>query len=196
MVEQDNALEFYSANNIKLPSGLWSGRLYLPSADLRPPSPSPSPPAATGDSFNEDEWEDIVSPLYTPNSLFSSMASPTSLYANSSGYQSDLSLSLCSSIMQQQQRTVHSLNFTSSCRQPSNSRPHTAPSSGRKQWSAGGGASFSPTCSCHFRVIPSQSLNLPSHSSSSYSPKPDSALDKCCEDCKDSCRLAEELLNL
>lgn len=208
MVEQENALEYYSKRDVKLPShGLWYKRLYLPSPDTRP-SPHPPPPD-TEDSLNEEEWEDIASPL-TPSSLFSNMASPTSLYANSSGYQSDLSLSLCS--MPHPQRTVHSLNFTSSCRPAGifNSRPHTAPSSGRKQWSAisslppgapltsstsqGGvaGASFPPTCPCHFRVVPSQSLNLPSHSSS----KPYSALDQCCEECRDSCRLAQDMLNL
>ena len=200
MIEQENAFEYYTKRDVKLPTpGLWTRRLYIPSPD---PSPSPPSPLTSGDDSGLEEWEDLGSPLYTPTSLLSA-TSPTSLYANSSGYQSDLSLSLCSSVLQPPpQRTVHSLNFTSSCRP---SRPHTAPSSTRKQWSAFSslppGASpnassntadpFSPTCPCHFRVMPSHSLNLPRNPTQD---KP-SSLTECCQHCKDSCRLAQEMLN-
>lgn len=206
MQEQEKALEYYSERDVNR-TGLWYRQLYLPDPEQQSTPPSSSSPAPE-DSINE-EWEDI-SPLYTPTSLFSNLASPPSLHANSSGYQSDLSLSLCSSLMHPQQRTVHSLNLTSSCRHPS-SRPHIAPPSSRKQWSAVsslppsvdpgpgqggvvGGAPFSPTCSCHFRVVPSQSFNL-SHSPKQDKPHSSPSLHKCCESCKDSCRLAHNLFN-
>lgn len=203
MIEQEHALDFYSEKAVQVTGrGIWQRRLYLPSRELSqccPASPlSPAAgPAESCPQQEDEEWEDIASLPYTPTGLF---PSPTSLYGNSSGYQSDLSLSFCSSIMaqQHQQRTVHSLPFTSSLRPPTTSRP----SSAVKQWSAvhslppttthtsqGGtpaSKASSSTCPCHYRVVPAQA-----HSQSS-SP---SALDKCCEACKHSCKLAMDTFN-
>lgn len=246
MLEQEQALQFYSDKDVRVSSqNRWHHRrLYLPTPDLLPsPLSTPSqsgPGSACGDLQSpglvedEEEWEEIASPPYTPNRLLSSAIFPnrtsvSSLYGNGSSYQLELSLSLCSSTMPQQRQplTVHSLNFTASSRHHNThgptSRPHTAPSSGRKQASAcslpptprlpatasqrnecslpptpglvsstqaqGQTATpFSLTCPCHFRTVPprQQSLNLSKTSSSS-------TLDKCCEECKVSCRLTLDI---
>lgn len=122
MIEQNQALEFYSQRNTKL-SPNWHRKLYLPNpVPLAKTTPSPT---ATHDDDLLEEWVDIVVPPYTPprgfscSSVFSPTATPPSPYS----FQSDHTLSFCSSIMvpasQRQALTVHSLRFPTS-------RTHTA----------------------------------------------------------------------
>lgn len=191
MVEQERALQYYSDRNMKVSAGRWFGKPSLPSApSLRPSSP------------DSEDWEELPSPSphttwgYSSHALVASAryTSPTSPFGNSSGYQSDLSLSFCSSVIPQRQAlTVHSLNFS----RPSSRKPYSLPPTPRlpptgKQPLATQSLpptpgpsntqlSHTPTCPCHFRASPSQSQFTG---------------DGCCDQCKSSCRLALDMQNL
>lgn len=197
MVEQERAKQYYSDRKMKVPSSGWFSKPHLP----RPPSPQAA-------STYSEEWEDL-SPLLTGMWSPSLTASPASLFGNSSGYQSDLSLSFCSNpVPPRHSLTVHSLNFS---RAPSGTSNHRKPCSlpptprmpptGKQPSTASlpptpGLANtqpvYSPTCSCHFRVIPSLSLPPQSHSTQSQF---HSAAARCCDECRISCQLALDMQN-
>lgn len=143
MLEQEQAAQHYLHKNIKIPSSGWFSKPYLPS----PPSPAMSSPPfseewedlSTACPPFSDEWEDLssqdaadTSPFSPRGGLVSSARYPTTMTSPSSGYQSDLSLSFCSSIAPppRQALTVHSFNFSRATpsRKPSSlsSTPHTS----------------------------------------------------------------------
>lgn len=167
-----------------------SRQLYLPTASVGA-SADPSPLTLSSTDADLEEWEDIVSPVLL------SMGSPSSLHAHSSsGYQSDLSLSLCSSLVPSRQSlTVHSLNLpshhapTPPWQSPTSahSLPPTpglpTPAQHSSAFSLPPSASnkspFSIQCPCHYR---------PSHLQKQHS-------SKCCEECQTACKIALELQN-
>ena len=195
-MEQEHARQFYSDRKMKVSSGRWFSKPHLP----------PSPPSPQAVSTCSEEWEDL-SPLptdlwnYSPHALVSSARYPSLAASPSSGYQSDLSLSFYST--PRQALTVHSLNFsrvptaTSNHRKPCSLPPTPRlPPAGKQPSTASlpptpGLANtqpvYTPTCSCHFRVIPS--LSLPPQSDSTQSQF------RCCDECRTSCQLALDMQN-
>lgn len=103
MVEQEHAIQFYLDRNMSI-STYWFQKRYLPNS-----SPQCQPPA--------EEWEVLSanSPQACSQLPLTTFHTPSSPYGNSSGYQSDLSLSICSSIAlpPRQGLTVHSLSLSS-----------------------------------------------------------------------------------
>ena len=187
MVEQEHAHQFYLDRNVKVSAGGWFKKWYLPQIPCVEP--------CSLDAISSEEWEDLSASPHA--SLWPHLsAGPTSPFGSSSGYQSDLSLSLCSSIIPPRQSlTVHSFNFSrpstnTSSRKPSSlSATPCQPPPNRKQPAAcslpptpGLVSAFSPTCPCHFRVMPSPKQ-----------PNSTPQFNKCCDECKISCQLALDL---
>ena len=188
MVEQARAQESISEGDTSQRQGLKKNRKqYLPTSSVGATSDPSSPLTLSSPDADLEEWEDIVSPVLV------GMPSPSSLYAqSSSGYQSDLSLSLCSSMIPSRQSlTVHSLNLPShhtptpawQGQTSARSLPPTPglPSSGKHATAfslppnSAEKSPFTIQCPCHYR--PS---NIPS---------------KCCEECQTACKIALELQN-
>lgn len=176
-----------------VPTGGWFSKPYLPT----PPSPELQP-----GSPEEEEWEDLSSHQIWGSPLVSSArypsASPGSPFGNSSGYQSDLSLSFCSALPRQA-LTVHSFNFSRPSSARSSRKPSSLPPTPRLPPAvkptlslpptpgvASTQASYMSTCSCHYRVFPSQFHSATTQSQ--FQPE-------CCENCKESCQLALDMQN-
>lgn len=196
MLEQDRALKFYSEKGSPVTSR-WYRQLYLP----LPPSTKTCDPS--------EDWEDI--PLPAASSVTSALAvsgvfSPhltnTASTPFSSGYLSDLSMSF-SSQAPRHCMTVHSLPFNTGTAGTATSSATRKHSSSRSLPPTPGLTSHSSMCHCHNTTLPSAQGGRPSRlrlTSTQSNPLPSitsiSSLDKCCEECRDLCKLAFEMDHL
>ena len=195
MLEQDQAKRTYFDRG-KSTSSRWYRRLYLP---------MPAEASCSSDeeweeiSPNDDEWENIALPAGTSLACGFTCStvvppfSPTTPSPGSgrttasSGYVSDLSMSLCSVPPNRQPFTVHSFNFSQS-RTPSCSKKQQGSSSPPTPGLLYTPSPFSPVCRCHtsaknfFQFQPSTSSQL--------------STAKCCEQCRNVCGLAADWDNL
>ena len=120
MVEQEHAVQFYLDRNMSI-STHWFQKLYLPNS-----SPQCQPPAE-----DCEEWEVLSANSQACSQLpLTTFQTPSSPHGNSSGYQSDFSLSICSSIAfpPRQGLTVHSFSSRqTTCRKPCSLPPTPHP---------------------------------------------------------------------